>query len=733
MTGRRTTLFIKIFLVFTGMIFIIVTGISIQDYLKEQKALTKGFQKDQLRAESNVENIIRLTDQAYKVMEASLDSRLEANFSSFIKAYNDAKGNIDSIDLKALKTSMGDDIELYIIDDQGIIQVATVPEDVGLDFQKIAPPFYEYLERIRKSDHYFADRITTSSLEGMLRKYAYHPSPDNRYILELSLESDAFTESLAALDIEKVLKETVKLNKELLSISTVNDGFFMMETTREDVKQGEGKLPKIEETYQKQVIDLYNQRSDQRVSIKEEGNLERVYHFIDLKDDKFATDNSRVVEYIYDWSFLNREVQDMGTDAIIRLMAALIISMLIALFISRNITKPIKKTAQILGAIAEGEGNLTSRLDIDRRDEVGLLADNFNTFVAGLESTIISVKTTGKEVEEAKATIGSTAEETTAGIREIDATIKAVGTNVAGLSESFQGVNSSIREINSSVQTQNKEIEEQSSAVEESVAAVEEMVSSLANVASVIRQKKEATDRLVKNARSGGEKMAETGAAVEEIAGNIDTISEMVDIINNIASQTNLLSMNAAIEAAHAGDAGKGFAVVADEIRKLAETSGENAKEISRVLTGILENINHASDSSKQTSAAFESINGEVSKVSSAFDEILSSAAELSSGGEQIRRSMHLLEDITVTVRENAGNISGNSASISSAMEPLADLSMQVSASLEEATVGTGQITAAMENLTVLTEKLDRLVDNLMEKTGRFVTGEDVNKESQAG
>lgn len=227
--------------------------------------------------------------------------------------------------------------------------------------------------------------------------------------------------------------------------------------------------------------------------------------------------------------------------------------------------------------------------------------------------------------------------------------------------------------------------------------------------------------------------MAETGAAVEEIAGNIDTISEMVDIINNIASQTNLLSMNAAIEAAHAGDAGKGFAVVADEIRKLAETSGENAKEISRVLTGILENINHASDSSKQTSAAFESINGEVSKVSSAFDEILSSAAELSSGGEQIRRSMHLLEDITVTVRENAGNISGNSASISSAMEPLADLSMQVSASLEEATVGTGQITAAMENLTVLTEKLDRLVDNLMEKTGRFVTGEDVNKESQAG
>jgi methyl-accepting chemotaxis protein len=131
----------------------------------------------------------------------------------------------------------------------------------------------------------------------------------------------------------------------------------------------------------------------------------------------------------------------------------------------------------------------------------------------------------------------------------------------------------------------------------------------------------------------------------------------MVDIINSIAGSTNLLSMNAAIEAAHAGQAGRGFAVVADEIRKLADTSGKNSKEIERKIKDMISAINKAMTESTSTKSSFTEIREEISNVMGAFEEIQLATGELAEGGQQILTALTTLGELSTNVRSGGAEI----------------------------------------------------------------------------
>ena len=144
--------------------------------------------------------------------------------------------------------------------------------------------------------------------------------------------------------------------------------------------------------------------------------------------------------------------------------------------------------------------------------------------------------------------------------------------------------------------------------VEESTASVNEMIASLKNLDKMTNARRESASRLVETAKNGGEKLSNTVEVVRNINNSIGSISDMIKIIDGIAAQTNLLAMNAAIEAAHAGDAGRGFAVVADEIRSLAETTSNNSQEIGSIIRDVMEKIHIAAESSEDTIQAFQDI-----------------------------------------------------------------------------------------------------------------------------
>ena len=202
-----------------------------------------------------------------------------------------------------------------------------------------------------------------------------------------------------------------------------------------------------------------------------------------------------------------------------------------------------------------------------------------------------------------------------------------------------------IENINSLVEQVNTKINIQCESVDDSTAVTEEMVSSLKNTSDLSRQKRESITELIANAAKGQEAMQETVSAVQDFSHSIDGIGSAIKIISVIASNTNLLSMNAAIEAAHAGDAGRGFAVVADEIRRLSETTRENSRNISQTLSGIITSINTTSKRSGDAGILINTMSEEIHDIAGTMAELIDTLGELSAKSTDITSSLETLKE----------------------------------------------------------------------------------------
>lgn len=405
--------------------------------------------------------------------------------------------------------------------------------------------------------------------------------------------------------------------------------------------------------------------------------------------------------------------------------AVLVLALLTFLISHVVVTSPVRSLVRSMDDISQGEGDLTQVLRVKAKDEIGDLAASFNHFTETLRTMVGTIKGASTHIGELKNELAASAEESSASVTEISATIENIKKQIGRLDGNIADSTASLEQVNGRIQSLFDEIGSQAGAVEESTAAVTEMVASLENVATITRTKKTATETLLRTTQKGGELLSTTGGAVEEIHGTVDTISEMVGVINSIAARTNLLAMNAAIEAAHAGDAGRGFAVVADEIRKLAENSAANAKRITSELGTIVARIEVAANASKDTDVAFADIRKEVGEVAQALDEIAAGTEELSRGGEQITRAMQLLNDVTVNVKEGATEMTEGVESVTRVMREVRGISAEAMGGMEEISAGTVEISKAVEDVTGVTHSIDEAAESLNHEVNRFKTEAD--------
>jgi len=210
-----------------------------------------------------------------------------------------------------------------------------------------------------------------------------------------------------------------------------------------------------------------------------------------------------------------------------------------------------------------------------------------------------------------------------------------------------------IEEINRLVEKLATSINEQSESVKESSAVTGEMVNSLKNTSELSRERREAVTGLIENASKVQDAMKETIDAVQNISQSIDGIASAIKIISVIASNTNLLSMNAAIEAAHAGEAGKGFAVVADEIRRLSESTRQNSRNISQTLSNIIAGITTTSKRSGDAGVLINGMSDEINGFAGTMSDLIDTLAALSQGSTGITTSLESLTEHSATVKSD--------------------------------------------------------------------------------
>jgi len=299
----------------------------------------------------------------------------------------------------------------------------------------------------------------------------------------------------------------------------------------------------------------------------------------------------------------------LACSGLLLLLATIIISFRLGI----NIAEPAKKLKKLLVAVSGGD--LVTRAQIKSRDEIGAMALAFNETLDRVKGLIAAASEQAKVLTAVGLELSSDMDQTSSSINEISANIESIKNQTISQSASVDETSAAMNQITHNIEGLDRQIERQTANVAESSSAIEEMLANIASVSQTLAGNAENVKELLAASEKGKADLGAVSASVSEVEKESQGLLEISAVIQGIASQTDLLAMNAAIEAAHAGEAGKGFSVVADEIRKLAESSGEQAKTVSSVLERIKSSVERISGAAEVASGQFGDIDSRIRAV----------------------------------------------------------------------------------------------------------------------
>ena len=403
---------------------------------------------------------------------------------------------------------------------------------------------------------------------------------------------------------------------------------------------------------------------------------------------------------------------------IIAALLILLTALVIVSIFSRKLVRPIQNSVPVLHKIAQGD--FTVRLPISGNDEITDMFEYFNETIEKIGISIQSVGVNSNVMEEIGHELASNMTETANTVHQISANIEGVKQQALTQAASVTETATTIEEIVRTIKQLNNSIETQAASVAQSSSSVEEMVANIASIGQTLGKTDEVIKSLTTATGDGKATLVTSNTVTQKIAEESGSLMEASSVIQHIASQTNLLAMNAAIEAAHAGEAGKGFAVVADEIRKLAEESSMQGKTITATLKTLSGEIETLSASSKTVEEKFNAIFSLAEQVKEMSASLTEAMREQENGSKEVLTAIKSINTVTIEVQAGSEEMLKGGEGVAEKMQKLDSLTRVITESMNEMASGAVQINNAVQEVSEITQKNKQSIENLAAEVGKF-------------
>ena len=422
----------------------------------------------------------------------------------------------------------------------------------------------------------------------------------------------------------------------------------------------------------------------------------------------------------FDGTYLREAIKAGQRQKIIIGAASIILGLALLLLFLRMIFSRLRKVNTILREISLGEGDLTRRIKIDKEDEIGELSTYLNMTLDKIKNLIVIIKDESAKLYDIGNDLASNIQQTTGSVHLITDNIQNIKQKVSGQSASVSQTHAAMEQVTANITKLGKNVEVQTSSISESSSAIEEMLTNVHSVTETLIRNAENVNELIMASDAGHSGMQKVSQDIQNIARESEGLLAINTVMENIASQTNLLSMNAAIEAAHAGESGKGFAVVAGEIRKLAVNSAEQSQTISNVLGKIKKAIDTISASTNTVMQKFEAIDIRVHTVSDQEQNIRNAMEEQGHGSQTILEAVSRMNEQTYMVKHGSDEMRSGSKEVITESKNLEKTTEEISASMNEMARSANEINTAVSHVNEMSKKTREHIQTLFDEVSKF-------------
>ncbi|GHU22405.1 hypothetical protein FACS1894172_01480 [Spirochaetia bacterium] len=343
-------------------------------------------------------------------------------------------------------------------------------------------------------------------------------------------------------------------------------------------------------------------------------------------------------------------------------------------YVSSRIRNPVEEVVTVTEQLSSGKGDLSIRLNDKYENEIGSLGKNLNNFLASLGSIITRIRTDSADAETSTQKLHNSIETSHIAVSRISTEAGTIKDAIFTQDASAEQILARLNTINQTIELQNDTINKQSDNMEKNTSSIEEVMHTIQSLGVNLQQSTANCDKLNTNVGTGRIDLQQLKETVQILYNQSNIVFEANKVINVIASQTNLLAMNAAIEAAHAGSLGAGFAVVADEIRQLAENSSQQSKIINENMKQLKNSIEQAVKTTDHTSLSFDSVFDSMNAVATNERDMLNIVSQDSSTVSKVMNELGTMKHISHDVQVNSGKITVESKNIRNEMEKLKSL-----------------------------------------------------------